>query len=433
MMEIFHDRLKIKSISARQIFDSRGNPTVEAQVRLEGGTAACAAVPSGASTGKYEACELRDHNFDSYRGKSVFKAVSNINNDIAGALCGHYADDQTEIDHTMCELDGTENKSALGANAILAVSLACAKAAARAYSMPLYRYIGGVNATELPCPMMNILNGGAHAENNIDIQEFMIMPIGAKSFAEAMKIGTEIYGSLGDLLKGKNLSTTVGDEGGYAPNLECDEAALQLLTDAIEKAGYRPGAQVSIALDAATSDWIESGTYLFPKKQIRKTRGEMIEYFNSLAEKYPIISIEDPLTEEDFDGFAEICAKMKHMQIVGDDLFVTNPERLTKGILLHSANAILIKPNQIGTLTETLEAISLAKKHGYRTIISHRSGETEDTTIADLAVATNAGQIKTGAPARSERVCKYNRLLRIECCLGRAAKMSSLPHRATTV
>lgn len=433
MIEIFRDKLKIKNISARQIFDSRGNPTVEAQVQLDGGTAACAAVPSGASTGRYEAYELRDKNDGAYRGKSVFKAVSNINNEIAGALCGRYADDQNEIDHIMCKLDGTENKLSLGANAILAVSLACAKAAARAYSIPLYRYIGGVNAIELPCPMMNILNGGAHAENNIDMQEFMIMPIGAGSFAEAMKIGMEIYGALGDLLKEKHLSTTVGDEGGYAPNLESDEIALQYITDAIEKAGYRPGVQVGIALDAATSDWVENDTYLIPKKQIQKTREEMIEYFVQLAEKYPIISIEDPLAEEDFDGFTEICTKMKHIQIVGDDLFVTNPERLTKGILLHSANAILIKPNQIGTLTETLETISLAKKFGYRTIISHRSGETEDTTIADLAVAVNAGQIKTGAPARSERVCKYNRLLRIECCLGRAAKMNPHLYRTMTV
>lgn len=415
------EKLKIKHVCGRQIFDSRATPTVEACVTLENGVCASASVPSGASTGRFEACELRD-NEKEYNGKGVSKAVNHVNHTINEALTGESVFCQHAIDRKMLATDATENKSCLGANAILAVSLACAKAAAESLKLPLYRYLGGVNGVTLPVPMMNILNGGAHASNNVDIQEFMIMPVGANSFRDAMRIGTEIYIQLGQTLKERGLSTTVGDEGGYAPNLADDEQALALLVEAIERAGFRPGDDVRIALDAATSDWYQEGSYLVPKKQVRMTREEMIAYFEKLVAKYPIISIEDPLAEDDFEGFAEITARLgKKVQIVGDDLFVTNPQRLSKGIEMKSANTILIKPNQVGSLSETLETVRLAKDNGYHTILSHRSGETEDTSIADIAVALNAGQIKTGAPARTDRVCKYNRLLKIEELLGGAA------------
>lgn len=412
---MFHtNHLKISRVCGRQIFDSRSSPTVEAQVTLECGITATASSPSGASTGMYEACELRD-NGKEYLGKGVMNAVNNINTPIRETLCGERCDDQYGIDQKMIALVGTPNKSKLGANAILAVSLACAKAAAKAYHLELYRYLGGANANLLPVPMMNILNGGAHADNNIDIQEFMIMPTGARSFCHAMQMGTEVYGALGKLLKEKKLSTAVGDEGGYAPNLSSDEDALMYIVDAIEHAGYKPGEDIHIALDAAASEWFQNDGYIFPKKAQKTTQDELIGYFERLSQKYPIISIEDPLAEEDFDAFSKITKQIgSSVQIVGDDLFVTNKERLEKGIAQKSANAILIKPNQIGSLSETLETIRMARQHGYRTIISHRSGETEDTTIADIAVAVNAGQIKTGAPARTDRVCKYNRLLRIE-------------------
>lgn len=406
----------IKKVIGRQIFDSRGTPTVEATVILESGVAATAAVPSGASTGQYEACELRDGG-DEYNGMGVLQAVDNINKSITNALEGESVFDQSELDKIMCELDGTNNKSKLGANAILAVSLAAARAASFSADIPLYQYIGGINAYVLPTPMMNILNGGAHAGNNIDIQEFMIVPTGAESFEQAMKMGTEVYQSLKSLLKQKGYSAAVGDEGGFAPDLESDEAALDLLMDAIYISGYTPGKDIRIALDMATSEWARDNGYFLPKRNILYSRNELIEYIMSLIEKYPIISIEDPLGENDFDGFAELGTRTA-IQIVGDDLFVTNSERLKLGFEKNAANSILIKPNQIGTLSETLETIRTAKKKGYRTIISHRSGETADSFISDLAVAINAGQIKTGAPARSERVSKYNRLLQIEMALG---------------
>ncbi|MBC8558445.1 phosphopyruvate hydratase [Fumia xinanensis] len=411
----------IKKVSGRQIFDSRGTPTVEATVELQNGLTACASVPSGASTGQYEACELRDGGKE-YQGKGVEKAVSNINGKINSALQGKCIFGQQELDQTMIALDGTDNKSRLGANAILAVSLACAKAGAKASNMEFYRYLGGMDGVTLPVPMMNILNGGAHASNNVDIQEFMIRPVGAQSFREAMKIGTEVYHQLKKVLHSKGLSTTVGDEGGFAPDLEDDEQALQLLVEAIEGAGYQPGKEVNIAIDAAASEWFQNGKYFFPKKKKELTREELISYFERFCEKYPVVSIEDPLGEEDFPGFTEITRQIGNkVQIVGDDLFVTNPKRLQKGIEQQSANAILIKPNQIGSLSETMLSIRLAQQNGYQTIISHRSGETEDTSIADISVALNAGQIKTGAPARTDRVCKYNRLLKIEQLLGDAA------------
>ncbi len=415
-------KTSISAIGARQIFDSRGTPTVEATVILEGGCSGTAAVPSGASTGRFEACELRDGG-GAYGGKGVSQAVRNILGEIRQELTGMCALQQQRIDRKMCALDGAENKSRLGANAILAVSLATAKAAAAACQLPLFRYLGGANAVTLPVPMMNILNGGAHAGNNVDLQEFMIMPVGADSFAGAMRMGTEIYAHLSKLLKESGLACGVGDEGGFAPNLSEDEQALALLMQAAERAGYRPGEDVVFALDAATSDWLQGDSYVFPKKRQTMSRDGMISYFEGLVEKYPIASIEDPLAEEDFEGFAAITRRLgDRVQIVGDDLFVTNPARLRQGIASRSANAILIKPNQIGTLSETLEAVRLAQRHGYHAIISHRSGETEDTTIADLAVATGAGQIKTGAPARSERVAKYNRLLKIERQLGKTAQ-----------
>ena len=411
----------IEQVKARQIFDSRGTPTVEATVTLTDGSCGTASVPSGASTGMFEACELRD-GYEELNGKGVTQAVGNVNTIINKGLMGLNPCDQKLIDDQMIELDGTKNKSKVGANGILAVSLATAKAAANFHRIPLYRYLGGMNGITLPVPMMNILNGGAHASNNVDIQEFMIMPVGAESFSKGMQMCVEIYHALGKLLKERNLSTGVGDEGGFAPNLEHDEQALELILEAVQKAGYQPQEDIRIALDAASSEWYRDGHYLFPKKQKRITQSELMDYFEDLIRKYPIVSLEDPLAEEDFTGFQQFTKRVgEKVQIVGDDLFVTNKERLQRGIDLNSANAILIKPNQIGTLTETLETIRLAKQHGYRTIISHRSGETEDTTIADIAVAVNAGEIKTGAPARTDRICKYNRLLAIEQELGKSA------------
>lgn len=412
----------IRSVTAREIIDSRGNPTVSAEVTLENGICAEAAVPSGASTGAFEACELRDGDEKRYLGKGVLRAVENVNTEICQALKGHDIFNQQRIDRRMIDLDGTGNKKRLGANAILAVSLASAKAAATACHLPLYRYLGGAAACTLPVPMMNILNGGAHAKNNIDIQEFMIVPTGAPSFCEGLRMCVEVFHQLGKILNQLGLATAVGDEGGYAPNLESDEQAIMLIVDAITKAGYRPMYDVKIALDAAASEWYRSGHYSFPKKARKITQAELIDYFTGLTKNYPVISIEDPLAEEDFQGFHEITRQIgSQVQIVGDDLFVTNSKRLQKGIDAGAGNAILIKLNQIGTLSETIQAVRLAQNNGYRAIISHRSGETEDTTIADLAVALNAGQIKTGAPSRTDRTCKYNRLLKIEQELGENA------------
>lgn len=413
----------IEKVVGREIIDSRGNPTVEATVYLKDGTSGTASVPSGASTGIFEAHELRDGDKKRYGGKGVTKAVDNINGKINDALKGKEVFNQAVIDHTMLNLDGTENKAKLGANAILAVSLAAAKAGANAKNMPLYSYIGGINGVTLPVPMMNILNGGAHAANNIDIQEFMVMPVGAESFAQGMRMCVEIFHTLGALLKKDGLSTSVGDEGGYAPNLPDDEVAIQLIIKAIEESGYKPGEEVMIALDAASSEWHKDGEYVLPKKGTKLSQAQLIDYFKNLSEKYPIISMEDPLAEEDYEGFTKLTEVIgDKVQIVGDDLFVTNVKRLQKGIDEKAGNAILIKVNQIGSLTETLDTIQLANKNGFNCIISHRSGETEDTTIADLAVALNAGQIKTGAPSRTDRVAKYNRLLKIEQELGDYAK-----------
>lgn len=403
----------IDKIFGREIIDSRGNPTVEAEVGLSDGTFSKASVPSGASTGVFEAVELRD-NDDRYMGKGVSKAVENINKIIAPALCGDSPFDQCAIDYKMIELDGTPNKEKLGANAILAVSLACAKAAAGHFKLPLFRYIGGTFSLKMPVPMMNILNGGAHAANNIDIQEFMIMPVNAHCFSDGLRQCCEIYHTLGKILKQNNMSTSVGDEGGYAPNLDSDEEAIELIIKAINAAGYSTE-DIKIALDAAASEWYREGLYKLPKRGVEITSENLIEYFEKLSSKYPIISIEDPLSEHDWEGWKKITSKIgNNVQLVGDDLFVTNTKRLKQGIEMSAANAILIKINQIGTLTETLDAIDMAHKAGYHAIISHRSGETEDTTIADIAVAVNSGQIKTGAPCRTDRVAKYNRLLRIE-------------------
>ena len=406
----------IKEVFARQILDSRGNPTVEAQVLLENGITASAAVPSGASTGQYEAKELRDE-AENYNGKSVYKAVANINHTINQVLSGQDIFDQITLDRKMIEADGTENKENLGANAILAVSLAAARTAAIACGMPLYRYLGGAAATTMPVPMLNVLNGGAHANNNVEIQEFMIVPIGAPTFTKAMEMSVLVYHALGHIIKENGLNTTVGDEGGFAPNLETDEQALTLLIRAIERAGFEPERDIAIALDAAASEWKTPEGYCQPNNGRKYQTDELIEYYETLVKKYPIISLEDPLGDDDFKGFAEV-RKRTGIQVVGDDLFVTNSNRLQQGIALNSGNAILIKLNQIGTLSETLETIRMAKNNGFKTIISHRSGETADAFIADLAVAVNAGQIKTGAPARSERVCKYNRLLGIEGVIG---------------
>ena len=406
--------IEIVDVRAREIIDSRGNPTLEAEVITEEGYVGRAAVPSGASTGAYEATELRDGGAR-YGGLGVQKAVENVNNVIADKITGMNVLDQYAIDKELIDIDGTENKSKLGANAILAVSLACAKAAANTLGLGLYQYVGGTFAHVLPVPMMNILNGGAHASNNVDIQEFMIMPVGAKNFSDALMSSVEVFHALKSLLKSKGLSTGVGDEGGFAPSLEKDEDALSLVCEAIEKAGYTPGEDFLLAIDAAATEWVtDDGEYIMPKSGLSMTSGELINYWKSLCEKYPIISIEDALGEDDFEGWQILTKELgDKIQLVGDDLFVTNSKRLKMGIERKMGNSILIKVNQIGTLTETLEAVERAKRAGYTAIISHRSGETEDTTIADLAVAVNAGQIKTGAPSRSDRTSKYNRLLRI--------------------
>lgn len=408
--------VKIQKVYGCEILDSRGNPTVSATVQLSDGTMGTAAAPSGASTGKFEAIELRDGDDRRYGGKGVLKAVRNVNEMISPALEKLHCLTVRDVDSVLNKLDGTPNKAHLGANATLAVSLACARAIAAHYRMPLYRFLGGAAAYKLPVPMMNILNGGAHAGNNIDIQEFMIVPTGAESFREGLRWCSEIYHTLGSRLKTRGLSTGVGDEGGFAPDLSSDEEAIEEVLAAVDKAGY--GGKVQIALDAAGSEWAkEGGSYHLPKRGKTMAPDDLIEYWEGLVKRYPIISIEDPLGEEDFENWTELTARIGgQVQLVGDDLFVTNIERLQRGIDQGAGNAILIKPNQIGTLTETLQAIDLARRNGYRTIISHRSGETEDTFIADLAVAVNAGQIKTGAPCRTERVAKYNRLLRIEEC-----------------
>lgn len=405
----------IMDIRAREILDSRGNPTVEVDMELTDGTFARAAVPSGASTGMYEATELRDGG-ERFGGKGVLAAVENVNTEIADAVIGMDASDQRGIDSLMIALDGTENKSRLGANAILAVSLAAAQAAAQSARLPLYQYLGGANAHVLPVPMMNIMNGGAHADNNVDIQECMIMPVGAPNFSEALRMGAEVYQALKSVLKGKGLATAVGDEGGFAPNLPSNEAAIEVICEAIEKAGYRAGEDIALALDVAASEILgDDGLYHLTGDHTAKDAAGMVAYYQGLLENYPIISIEDGLGEEDWDGWKLLTETLGgKIQLVGDDLFVTNTERLSRGIHKGVANSILIKVNQIGTLTETMEAVEMAKRAGYSAVISHRSGETEDTTIADIAVALNAGQIKTGAPARTERVAKYNQLLRIE-------------------
>lgn len=400
---------------AREILDSRGNPTVEVEVFLEDGTIGHAAVPSGASTGAFEACELRDGDKARYGGKGVLNAVENVNSIIGPAIQGFDATEQAAIDKLMISLDGTDNKSKLGANAILGVSMAVARAAAKSLDLPLYQYLGGFNAKELPVPMMNILNGGAHADNNVDIQEFMIMSVGAESFTEALRSCAEVYHTLKTVLKGKGLSTGVGDEGGFAPNLESNEEALEVICEAIKAAGYEPGKDFKLAIDAASSEFYKDGKYDLAGEGKIKTAEEMVDFYEYLVGKYPIVSIEDGLAEEDWDGWKVLTDRLgKKVQLVGDDLFVTNSKRLAKGIDMGVANSILVKVNQIGTLTEAFEAMELAKRSGYTCVVSHRSGETEDAIIADIAVAVNAGQIKTGAPARSERVAKYNQLLRIE-------------------
>lgn len=413
----------ITDVYAREILDSRGNPTVEVEVYLEDGTISRAAVPSGASTGMFEAVELRDGDKSRYLGKGVLKAVENVNDIIGPAIIGYDATEQVAIDKIMIELDGTPNKGKLGANAILGVSMAVAKAAAESLDLPLFQYLGGTNAKELPVPMMNILNGGAHADNNVDIQEFMIMPVGAETFAQALRMCAEIYHTLKNVLKGKGLATGVGDEGGFAPNLGSNEEALQVICEAIKETGLEPGKDIMLAIDAASSEFYKDGKYELAGEGKTKTAAEMVDFYEELVNKYPIISIEDGLAEEDWDGWKVLTERLgKKVQLVGDDLFVTNTERLSKGIANDTANAILIKVNQIGTLTETFDAIEMAKRAGYTCVISHRSGETEDATIADIAVAVNAGQIKTGAPARSERVAKYNQLLRIEDLLAETAQ-----------
>lgn len=412
---------QIIAANAREILDSRGNPTVEVEILLEDGAIGSACVPSGASTGEWEAVELRDNDPERYDGKGVLSAVDSVLDEIHDAVAGIEADDQRIIDQTLIDLDGTPNKERLGANAILGTSLAAAHAAARSVDLPLFRYLGGPNAHVMPVPMMNILNGGAHADSNVDIQEFMIAPIGAATFREALQWGAEVYHALKKVLKAKGLGTGLGDEGGFAPNLESNAQALDLIIEAIQATGRTPGKDIALALDVASSEFFKDGSYSFEGAQ--KSAEEMTAYYTELVEKYPLVSIEDPLDENDWDGYVHLTETLgDRVQLVGDDLFVTNPERLQTGIEKGAANSLLVKVNQIGTLTETLEAIALAHTNGYTTMVSHRSGETEDTTIADLAVATNAGQIKTGAPARSERVAKYNRLLVIEEFLGDAAR-----------
>ena len=413
----------ISQIHARQIFDSRGNPTVEVDVTLDSGVMGRAAVPSGASTGKHEAVELRDEDKSMYMGKGVLKAVDNVNSRIAEELVGFSVYEQALLDKIMLEMDGTSNKANLGANAILGVSLAAARAAALDANMPLYRYVGGVGATTLPVPMMNILNGGSHADNSIDFQEFMIMPTGASSFSEALRWGTEIFHHLKNVLKKQGFSTNVGDEGGFAPNIKSNEEAIQIVLQAIETAGYRPGEDVFIAMDAAVSEFYEDGVYHFKKSTGDKlTSAQMVDYWADWVKKYPIISLEDGMDEDDWSGWKSLTERVgKQTQLVGDDLFVTNVDRLQRGIDEGIANSILIKVNQIGTLTETINAVNLGRRNGYKSVMSHRSGETEDSTIADLAVALNTGQIKTGSASRSDRMAKYNQLLRIEEELGEVA------------
>ncbi|MBW6484216.1 MAG: phosphopyruvate hydratase [Vicingaceae bacterium] len=416
----------IAQIHARQIFDSRGNPTVEVDVITQNGILGRAAVPSGASTGKYEAVELRDNDKKNFLGKGVLKAVQNINTVINEELNGAYVLDQTTIDKTLIALDGTENKANLGANAILGVSMAAAKAAAEETGLPLFKYIGGVNANVLPIPMMNILNGGSHADNNIDFQEFMVMPVGAKSFSEGLKMGIEVFHHLKEVLKKKGYSTNVGDEGGFAPNLKSNEEAIETVLTAIEKAGYKPGEDMFIALDAASSEYYDTKEKVYHLKKStgdKLTSSQMVSYWKDWTKKYPILSIEDGLDEDDWKGWAELTKTLgSKIQLVGDDLFVTNTKRLSRGIKEKSANSILIKVNQIGTITETINAVDMANRASFTSVMSHRSGETEDTTIADLAVALNTGQIKTGSASRSDRMAKYNQLLRVEEMLGHAAQ-----------
>jgi enolase len=416
----------IVDVVGRQILDSRGNPTIEVEVELDSGAVGRAAVPSGASTGEYEAVELRD-GVGEYGGKGVRKAVDNVNDIIGEEIIGFDATDQRLVDQALIALDGTPNKAKLGANALLGTSLAVAYAAAGSLELPLYQYLGGVGAHVLPVPMMNILNGGKHADNNVDLQEFMAMPAGADSFEEALRIGAEVYAALRDVLKKRGLSTAVGDEGGFAPDLGSNAEAIEVIIEAIDAAGYEAGAQVFIALDPAASSFFEEGEYVLASEGRSLTSAEMVDYYAGLVDTYPIISIEDGLAEDDWDGFRLLCERVGgRVQIVGDDLFVTNTERIARGIGEKSANSVLIKLNQIGTLSETLDAIEMAKRAGWTAVVSHRSGETEDTTIADVAVATNAGQIKTGAPARTDRVAKYNQLLRIEEMLGEVAEYAGL-------
>ncbi len=412
----------IVDVHAREILDSRGNPTVEVEVYLDDGSVGWAAVPSGASTGAREAVELRDGDKERYLGKGVLKAVGNVNDLIAPELTGYDALDQVAVDELLIQLDGTENKGRRGANAILGVSMAVAKAAAASLGLPLYRYLGGTKARVLPVPMMNILNGGEHADNNVDLQEFMVMPVGAATFAEALRMGTEVFHTLKKVLQARGYNTAVGDEGGFAPDLRSNEEALEVLVTAIEDAGYRPGEDVAIAIDAAATELYKEGKYVLQAEGVEYTAAEMVQYYAALVEKYPIISLEDGLAEDDWEGWQELTRVLgKKIQIVGDDLFVTNTSLIAKGIEMGVANSVLIKLNQIGTITETLAAIEMAERAGYTAVVSHRSGETEDTTIADLVVATNAGQIKTGAPSRTDRVAKYNQLLRIEESLGATA------------
>lgn len=418
---------QIIDVHAREILDSRGNPTVEVDVYLEDGTLGRAAVPSGASTGAYEAVELRDKDEKRYLGKGVLDAVNNVNVTIGPEIIGMDALNQTELDKLLIDIDGTPNKGKMGANALLGVSLAVAKAAASYLGLPLYRYLGGSNAKVLPVPMMNILNGGKHADNNVDIQEFMVMPVGAASFGEALRMGAEVFHHLKAVLKAKGLNTAVGDEGGFAPNLKSNEEALDVILEAINRAGYQPGEDFRLALDVAATELYQDGKYVFAGQNISRTSKEMVEFYQGLVAQYPIISIEDGLSEDDWDGWKALTEAIGgKVQLVGDDLFVTNTGKLAQGISSGTANAILIKVNQIGTLTETLDAIEMAKRAGYTAVVSHRSGETEDTTIADIAVATNAGQIKTGAPSRTDRVAKYNQLLRIEEELGELAQYPGL-------
>ncbi len=413
----------ITFVNAREILDSRGNPTVEVEVMTESGYFGRAAVPSGASTGQYEACELRDGDKKRYLGKGVLKAVGNVKDKIAPKIIGLDICAQAEIDHLLCELDGTENKSNLGANSILGVSLAVAKAAAESVGLPLYRYIGGVHANRLPVPMMNIINGGAHADNNVDFQEFMIVPFGAPTFRESLRYGTEVFHALKSVLKEKKLNTAVGDEGGFAPDLASNKAALDVIMEAIQRAGFKPGEDIGIALDVAASEFFRNGQYHLSGENRALDREHFVAFLASLSKEYPILSIEDGLDENDWEGFRMLTSEIgEQVQIVGDDLFVTNVNRLQRGIEEHAANAVLVKLNQIGTLTETLDTIALATRSGYNSIISHRSGETEDATIADLAVASGCGQIKTGSASRTDRICKYNQLLRIEEELGSTAR-----------